>query len=281
MQVDELGAVWKALADPTRRAILDLLRDRPMTTGELASRFDVTRFGVMKHLRVLADAGLVFVRRRGRERWNHLNPVPIQQIQERWIKPYEIEPARRLLRLKAVSERPPEEHIMPDISERQFRAADLHQEVRINASVERVWEALTDQIGSWWPASFYVGTSPVRFVLDARVGGLLFEDWGDGEGALWATVISVRRREMLQCAGDLAAEFGGPARNLTTFSLEADGDHTLLRFRDTVYGQPADDTLTNMEAGWRFLLNDCLKPYAEDGTQPERPASVVAAEGSR
>jgi DNA-binding transcriptional ArsR family regulator len=96
--------VFKALADPTRRAILDLLRARPRTTGDLAARFDRTRFAVMKHLRVLAEARLVLVRRRGRERWNVLNPVPIRQLYRRWIRPFEAERADALLRLKQIVE---------------------------------------------------------------------------------------------------------------------------------------------------------------------------------
>lgn len=81
-------AIWRALGDPTRRKILDLLRMRPMTTGEVASHFEATRFGVMKHLGVLEEAGLVLVRRKGRERFNHLNPVPIRLIYERWMAPF-------------------------------------------------------------------------------------------------------------------------------------------------------------------------------------------------
>jgi len=96
--------VWKALADPTRRRILDLLRERPHTTGELALHFESTRFAVMKHLKVLTSAELVLVERRGRERWNHLNPVPIQRIHRRWIQPFEQEPADALLRIKARAE---------------------------------------------------------------------------------------------------------------------------------------------------------------------------------
>lgn len=81
-------AIWRALADPTRRRILDLLRSKSRTTGQIASEFPVTRYAVMKHLSVLADAGLVLVERRGRERVNHLNPVPIQAIYRRWIRPF-------------------------------------------------------------------------------------------------------------------------------------------------------------------------------------------------
>ena len=96
--------MWRALADPTRRRILDLLRKRPRTTGELVTEFETTRFAVMKHLKVLALAELVLVERRGRERWNHLNPVPIQRIHRRWMRPFEEEPADALLRLKARAE---------------------------------------------------------------------------------------------------------------------------------------------------------------------------------
>ncbi len=98
-------AVWKALADPTRRRILDLLRAEPRTTGDLAARFESTRFAVMKHLVVLVDAGLVIVERRGRERWNHLNPVPIRDLYRRWIRPFDAAPADALLRIKRAAER--------------------------------------------------------------------------------------------------------------------------------------------------------------------------------
>ena len=99
------GLVWRALSDPTRRRILDLLRSRTRTTGELCEEFEVSRFAVMKHLAVLVEAGLVLIERRGRERLNHLNPVPIQEIYRRWIRPFERLPAERLLRLRAAVER--------------------------------------------------------------------------------------------------------------------------------------------------------------------------------
>src|SRR5215203_5370773 len=101
MKADDTGPVWKALADPTRRAILDLLADRARTTGELSGAFpEVSRFAVMKHLGVLTDAGLVVVRRRGRERWNHLNAVPLRRAYERWMAPYAERGAVTSLRLK-------------------------------------------------------------------------------------------------------------------------------------------------------------------------------------
>lgn len=81
--------MWRALSNPVRRAILDLLRDGPLTTGAVAERFpDLTRFAVMQHLGVLEKAGLVLPHRRGRQRYNYLNPAPIQQIYDRWVAHY-------------------------------------------------------------------------------------------------------------------------------------------------------------------------------------------------
>jgi DNA-binding transcriptional ArsR family regulator len=98
---DDLDAVWKALSDPTRRAILDLLRNGPRTTTQLVEGFPhLTRFGVMKHIDVLRDAGLISTREEGRQRLNSLNAVPIRRIYERWVSRYEEFWADQLLRLK-------------------------------------------------------------------------------------------------------------------------------------------------------------------------------------
>jgi len=75
-----------------------------MTTGKLCEHFETSRFAIMKHLKVLQQAGLVMVERSGRERFNHLNPVPIQSIYRRWIRPFEQLPADRMIRLKQLAE---------------------------------------------------------------------------------------------------------------------------------------------------------------------------------
>ena len=81
--------VFKALADPTRRFLLDLLFERDgRTLTELESGLEMTRFGVMKHLKVLEEAGLVTTRRRGREKLHFLNPVPIRLVHDRWVSKY-------------------------------------------------------------------------------------------------------------------------------------------------------------------------------------------------
>ena len=98
---DDLDGVWKALSDPTRRAILDLLRRKPRTTTDIVERIpDLSRFGVMKHLAVLREAGLVQTREEGRRIINSLNVVPIRLIYERWVSNYQDVWARRLTGLK-------------------------------------------------------------------------------------------------------------------------------------------------------------------------------------
>jgi DNA-binding transcriptional ArsR family regulator len=93
--------VFKALSASTRRALLDALKDHPQTTGELCARFPaLDRCTVMQHLKVLEQADLVIVRREGRERWNHLNPVPIKHIHDRWIGTYAARAVEMLDRLK-------------------------------------------------------------------------------------------------------------------------------------------------------------------------------------
>ena len=98
---EDLDNIWKALSDPTRRTILDLLRKGPKTTTELVGAFpDMTRFAVMKHLDVLREADLVQTRSEGRRRVNSLNAVPIRQIYERWVSPFAELWSSTLLRLK-------------------------------------------------------------------------------------------------------------------------------------------------------------------------------------
>jgi DNA-binding transcriptional ArsR family regulator len=97
---EAVDQVFKALAHRTRRRILDLLRERQRTTGELCEEFpDLDRCTTMQHLGVLERAGLVVAQRRGRERWNHLDVVPIQLIHDRWIGDYARTSAELLTRL--------------------------------------------------------------------------------------------------------------------------------------------------------------------------------------
>ena len=130
-------AVFRALADPSRRRILDLLKARPGTTvGELGERFDFSRFAVMKHLRVLEAVGLVVPRREGKSKRLYLNAVPIQTIYDRWISRYSALWASRLTGLKYTLEE--ERRPMPAATQVQH----VHV-VHIRTTPEKLWQALT------------------------------------------------------------------------------------------------------------------------------------------
>src|SRR3981189_549239 len=104
-----MDAVFKALADASRRKLLDRLFKRDgQTLGELCERVDMTRFGVMKHLRVLEEAGLLVTRRQGREKLHYLNPMPIRLVHDRWVSKYRAPFAAALSDLKSRLEDPME-----------------------------------------------------------------------------------------------------------------------------------------------------------------------------
>lgn len=121
--------MFRALADPTRRALLDeLFRQDAQTLTELEGRFEMTRFGVMKHLRQLEDAGLVVTRKRGREKLHFLNPVPIRLVHDRWVSKY-AEPWAEAL---------------SDLKTRLETTMEKIFEIYIRTTPERLWDAITD-----------------------------------------------------------------------------------------------------------------------------------------
>ena len=177
--------LWRALASPWRRRLLDLLRDAPATTGALAGQLpELSRFAVMQHLGVLADAGVVVIERRGRDRVNHLNPVPLREWYERWVQPMADTGAASLLALKRAAETG--EAVMSEPAE-QIRTVRLAFELRIEASAQRTFEVMTQQSLDWFPVT-YGGDRVRRVVLEPRVGGQHYEDWGDGRGHLYGEV---------------------------------------------------------------------------------------------
>ncbi len=121
--------MFRALADPTRRSLLDeLFRQDGQTLSALEERFSMTRFGVMKHLRQLEEAGLVVTKRRGREKLHFLNPVPIRLVHDRWVSKYAEPWAASLSGIK---------HRLESPVEKVF-------EIYIRTTPERLWEAITD-----------------------------------------------------------------------------------------------------------------------------------------
>jgi len=258
-------AIWRALADPTRRRLLDLLRDGPRTTGDLCRPFKVSRFAVMKHLAILESAGLVVIRRRGRERWNHLNAVPIRQVYERWVKPYADNWAAGLLRIKEFAEAPPKERIMPSKSSTnsEFRVLEIELEVSIAAPPARVWKALMEETGQWWPREFFVGPSPKGFIIEPRVGGRMYEDWGNGAGLMWAQVIAYDPPNSIDLLGHLTAQFGGPASTQFRIALSEKDKGTVLKLSDTVFGRLSDEKYNQTKEGWSYLLDGALRKHVE------------------
>jgi len=150
--------VFKALADPTRRGLLDeLFKEDGQSLSALEARLPMTRFGVMKHLKVLEEAGLVLSRRRGREKLHFLNTVPIRLVHDRWVSKYAEPWAAALSGLKQTLENASMEKVF---------------EIYIKTTPERLWHAITDPemrrkynfgVGvhtDWKPGSHYAGTTP-------------------------------------------------------------------------------------------------------------------------
>jgi DNA-binding transcriptional ArsR family regulator len=181
----EAPDLWRALASPWRRRLLDLLRAAPATTGELAGQLpELSRYAVMQHLGVLTDAGVVIVERRGRDRVNHLNPVPLREWYERWVQPMADTGAAGLLALKRATETG--DCVMPEPID-QTRTVRLAFELRIQASAQRTFEVMTQRSLDWYPYTY--GEDRVRrVVLEPRVGGQHYEDWGEGSGHLYGEV---------------------------------------------------------------------------------------------
>src|SRR5215216_7229661 len=155
-----MDAVFKALADPTRRSLLDaLFKHDGQTLTALEQRFPMTRIGVMKHLRVLEGARLVATRRRGREKLHFLNPVPSRLVHDRWVSKYAEPWAATLTGLKRSLE---EERTMEKVFE-----------IYIKTTPERLWQAITDSdqrqkynfgVGvrsDWTPGSRYEAVHPM------------------------------------------------------------------------------------------------------------------------
>ena len=158
--------VFKALADPTRRHLLDRLFERDgRTLTELESELEMTRFGVMKHLRVLEDAGLVVTRREGREKLHFLNPVPIRQIHDRWIDKYT---ERRVSALARPQERAGGIS-MSTIAAQTTQVYSLF----IRATPEQIWEAITTPE---FTAKYFYGQR-IEIAADRR-------SWWNSEGEL-------------------------------------------------------------------------------------------------
>ena len=175
--------VWDALANPHRRRLLDLLRGGPQTTGELAEALpDISRYAVMQHLGVLTEAGLVLHRYHGRHRTNYLNPVPLQRAYDRWLRGQLAVVGRAMSELAHHFELDEQEELTMDLSE--HRVVRIEAEVEISAEPARVFEALTTGLDNWWKLRI---RDESRVVCEPRVGGTIYESWGEGQGLVYGS----------------------------------------------------------------------------------------------
>ena len=250
--------VFRALADPTRRALLDeLFRLDGQPLGALEERFAMTRFGVMKHLKVLEEAGLVVTRRRGREKLHFLNPVPIRLVHDRWVSKYAEPWAAGLIGLKSEVERAE----MDSGMERVF-------EIYIRTTPERLWEAITDPtirakynfgagvVSDWKPGS--------RLVMGADSAGRLL---GEGE-VLEADPPRRLVHTLIALWGDdVKAE--GASR--VTWEIEPVGDSCRLLVTHDQLREGANEQLFG---GWPMILSG-LKTWLETGKLLTTPGSLM------
>lgn len=141
-------------------------------------------------------------------------------------------------------------------------------EVLINAPQKKVWDALTKNIHRWWPKEFFAMPQSKKFVLEAKLGGRMYETAGPNGGVIWGTVIALEPLRFINIAGYLAPPFAGPALTLFRLSLESKGKNiTALKVSDSIIGSVTDQTQSATEEGWKFLFADKLKSFAEKNSK--------------
>ncbi len=245
--------MFKALADPTRRSMLDeLFREDGQTLTMLAERFSMTRFGVMKHLKQLEDAGLVVTKRRGREKLHFLNPVPIRLVHDRWVSKYAEPWAAALSDLKNEMENP---------MEKVF-------EIYIRTTPERLWEAITDaeirgkfQFGTrisseWTPGSRYeIGHPPAT---DLLYEGVNLE-------------VDPPRRLVQSTVALWSDEVRSEGTSRVTWEIEPVGDSCRLTVTHDELRQGAN---AQLYGGWPMILSG-LKTWLETSEVLTTPGSLM------
>ena len=264
-----MDAVFRALADPTRRGLLDeLFREDGQTLSALERQRPMTRFGVMKHLKVLEEAGLVTARRRGREKLHFLNPVPIRLVHDRWVSKYAEPWAAGLSGLKTRIE---EESTMQATTngKRPWTAAPEEKvfEIYIKTTPERLWEAITDTemrrrynfgaivSSDWQPGSGYeLGTSQGGLIAAGEILAadpplLLVQSFN----ALWSDDV---KRE-------------GTSR--VTWEIEQVEDSCRLT---VTHDQLGTDAHGELYGGWPMILSG-LKTWLETGELLTTPGSLM------
>jgi DNA-binding transcriptional ArsR family regulator len=249
-----VDTVFKALADPTRRKLLDALFQRDgQSLGELMQQSSMSRFGVMKHLRLLEEAGLVTTRRQGRQKLHYLNPVPIRLLHDRWIDKYTAPWAAMLSGLKRQLEE--------DTMQKVF-------EIYIKTTPERLWQAITDPdmrskytfgarvVSDWQPGSPYEASPEHQPDLRIFEGDVLEADPPH------------RLVQTFRALWNDAVQRQGTSR--ITWEIEPVGDSCRLV---VVHDQLAADAHPELYGGWPMVLSG-LKTLLETGELLTTPGSL-------
>jgi uncharacterized protein YndB with AHSA1/START domain/DNA-binding transcriptional ArsR family regulator len=246
--------VFRALADPTRRGLLDeLYRQDGQTLSALERRLPMTRFGVMKHLRVLEDAGLVTTRRRGREKLHFLNPIPIRLVHDRWVSKYAEPWAAGLSELK--------QRLEDTTMEKVF-------EIYIKTTPERLWQAITD--------------SALRSKYNFGVG--ISSDWTAGsryEAAHPAAATPICAGENLEVdpprrlvqsfTALWSEEVESEGTSRVTWEIEPVGDSCRLT---VIHDELPEGANSELYGGWPMILSG-LKTLLETGETLTTPGSLL------
>src|SRR3954451_3688535 len=252
-----MDTVFRALAEPTRRSLLDeLFKEDGQTLSALEQRLPMTRFGVMKHLRVLEEAGLVTTRKRGREKLHFLNPVPIRLVHDRWVSKYAEPWAAGLVGLKRDLEK---EKTMEKVFE-----------IYIKTTPERLWEAITDDelrqkynfgVGvqsDWTPGSSYEGVHPRGGTIAA------------GENL----EVDPPRRLVQSFNALWSDEVKAEGTSRVTWEIEPVGDSCRLT---VIHDQLREGAHGELYGGWPMILSG-LKTLLETGELLTTPGSLRYAE---
>ncbi len=241
-----MDAIFKALNDPARRALLDSLRAKDgQTLSELEEQLDMTRFGVMKHLKVLEDANLIIPRKVGRFKYHYLNALPLQEVVDRWVASFLQPQARALTDLKAKLER--------DI---KMAKPDFMMQTFIRCSQDALWDALTD---SSQMAAYHFACNAVQG--DPSVGQATAFILPNGDAMLRQVTTAMDPKSRIDMTFEpLFMGPDAPASNMV-YLIEAQGDVCKL----TIEHYNMAPGQEGFGEGWARLAAS-LKSYLETGT---------------
>ncbi len=149
------------------------------------------------------------------------------------------------------------------------------QEIEIDATPDKVWHALTHETHRWWHPGFFTSEQAIGYHIEPKLGGRVYEDWGDGQGQIWYTVTGLSTGKHIQLAGDMDANYG-PARIQTTFRIQPRDGGCTLRLEECLVGRVDESTSKSLGGGWQTLLGGCLKVFAETDAPPAEWPEVAA-----